>query len=121
MRDSELNKRQFDINLKSVTEQSSLEEFLNTAEMAGTDFESERLNLRFVKPQANIGILSREEQIRLNEVHKKNVALLRIPRRPEWKHQQQEGNDRNTFFLILILTKSFSIGYLFISSISKSF
>jgi large subunit GTPase 1 len=81
MRDSELNKRLVDINLKSVTEQTSLEEFLNTAELAGTEFESEKLNLRFVKPMANIGLLSREEQAQLNEIHKKNVDLLRIPRR----------------------------------------
>ena len=81
MRDTELNKRLFDINLKSVTEQNSLEEFLNTAELAGTEFESEKLNLRFVKPMSNAGVLSKEEQSKLNELHKKNTALLRIPRR----------------------------------------
>jgi hypothetical protein len=81
LRDTELNKRRFDINLKSVTEQNSLEEFLNTAELAGTEFESEKLNLRFVKPMANAGVLSKEEQSKLNELHKKNTDLLRIPRR----------------------------------------
>jgi large subunit GTPase 1 len=81
LRDSELNKRLYDINLKSVTEQNSLEEFLNTAELAGTEFESEKLNLKFVKPTANAGVLSNEEQRKLNEMHKKNTDLLRIPRR----------------------------------------
>ena len=35
-------------NLKSVTEQSSLDDFLATAEMAGREFTAERLNVHYI-------------------------------------------------------------------------
>ena len=37
-----------DLNLKSVTELNSLDEFLATAELAGTEFTAKRLNVHFV-------------------------------------------------------------------------
>jgi len=52
---------------------------LSTAELAGTEFEAEKLNLKFVKPTAERGILRTNA-----EVYKANRELLRIPRRPKW-------------------------------------
>ena len=90
------------INFQSVTEQNSLDEFLTTAELAGTDFEAgvcvlkifilvflkikiylilpERLNIKFVsKPRA--GILSTEERTKIKTVQDQHRSYLRIPRR----------------------------------------
>lgn len=38
-----------DLNLKSVTELNSLDDFLATAELAGTEFAAKRLNVHFVE------------------------------------------------------------------------
>uniref|UniRef100_A0A673GEQ1 Large subunit GTPase 1 homolog n=1 Tax=Sinocyclocheilus rhinocerous TaxID=307959 RepID=A0A673GEQ1_9TELE len=40
------------LNLQSVTEQSSLDDFLATAELAGTEFVAEKLNIKFVPAEA---------------------------------------------------------------------
>lgn len=71
-------------NLQSVTEQSSLEDFLATAELAGTQFVAEKLNLKFVLPEARTGLLSSEESQRINKLHEENRQFLCIPRRPNW-------------------------------------
>lgn len=55
------------------------QEFLSTAELAGTEFEAEKLNLRFVKPTADRGILHSAD-----EIGKVNKEVLKIPRRPAW-------------------------------------
>ncbi|XP_016377450.1 large subunit GTPase 1 homolog [Sinocyclocheilus rhinocerous] len=45
------------LNLQSVTEQSSLDDFLATAELAGTEFVAEKLNIKFVPAEARAGLL----------------------------------------------------------------
>ena len=71
------------LNLQSVTEQSNLDDFLATAELAGTEFAAEKLNIQFVDPQRHTGPKPDElEQIKL--LHKEHETLLRIPRRPHW-------------------------------------
>jgi len=72
------------LNLKSVTEESALDEFLSTAELAGTEFTAEKLNIKFVNPGVGQGVITREERARLEQVHAENNDWLRIPRRPKW-------------------------------------
>lgn len=85
------------LNLQSVTEESSFQEFLSTAELAGTEFHAEKLNIKFVK--SGIGLLSKVERDTLLESQEKNKDFLKIPRRPKWdsfttadelKHREQE-------------------------------
>ncbi|KAF3690834.1 Large subunit GTPase 1 -like protein [Channa argus] len=72
------------LNLQSVTEQSSMDDFLATAELAGTEFVAEKLNIRFVPAEARALLLTTEEKIRLKKLHEENRHFLRIPRRPQW-------------------------------------
>ncbi|CAJ1060728.1 large subunit GTPase 1 homolog [Xyrichtys novacula] len=72
------------LNLQSVTEQSSMDDFLATAELAGTEFVAEKLNVRFVPAEARAGLLTTEEKNRLKKLHEENRHFLRIPRRPHW-------------------------------------
>ncbi|XP_055597013.1 large subunit GTPase 1 homolog [Uranotaenia lowii] len=72
------------LNLQSVTEESSFQEFLRTAELAGTEFQAEKLNITYVNPKAKVGLLTSNERVAIErkQVDKKN--LLKIPRRPKW-------------------------------------
>uniref|UniRef100_W5MC05 Large subunit GTPase 1 homolog n=1 Tax=Lepisosteus oculatus TaxID=7918 RepID=W5MC05_LEPOC len=88
------------LNLQSVTEQSSLDEFLATAELAGTEFVAEKLNIKFVPAEARTGLLTPEESKRIKKLHEENKQFLRIPRRPHWDEnttaealQQAERNN----------------------------
>ncbi|XP_019937026.2 large subunit GTPase 1 homolog [Paralichthys olivaceus] len=72
------------LNLQSVTEQSSMDDFLATAELAGTEFVAEKLNISFVPADARAGLLTAEERNRLKKLHEDNKHFLRIPRRPHW-------------------------------------
>lgn len=67
-----------------MTEESSFQEFLRTAELAGTEFQAEKLNITFINPKNGVGLLSHREQIQLEKKHKENKDLLKIPRRPKW-------------------------------------
>ncbi|CAF4095407.1 unnamed protein product, partial [Rotaria magnacalcarata] len=72
------------LNLRSVTDQNSLDEFLTTAQLAGTDFAAERLNITFVPAVAKVGILSDDDKERIRQVQQLHRDRLRIPRRPAW-------------------------------------
>ncbi|KAM9315927.1 large subunit GTPase 1 homolog [Gastrophryne carolinensis] len=72
------------LNLQSVTEQSSIDDFLATAELAGTEFVAEKLNIRFVPAEARTGLLTSEESTRIHKLHEENKQFLCIPRRPHW-------------------------------------
>ncbi|KAM9358509.1 large subunit GTPase 1 homolog isoform 2-T2 [Symphorus nematophorus] len=72
------------LNLQSVTEQSSMDDFLATAELAGTEFVAEKLNIRFVPAEARAGLITAEERSRLAKLHEDNKHFLKIPRRPHW-------------------------------------
>ncbi|NXD13856.1 LSG1 GTPase, partial [Nothocercus nigrocapillus] len=69
---------------RSAAEQSPLEEFLATAELAGTRFVAERLNIQFVSTQSRTGLLTAQEAQRVRQLHAENRQFLRIPRRPYW-------------------------------------
>lgn len=89
------------LNLQSVTEQSSLDDFLATAELAGTEFIAEKLNVKFVPPEARTGLLTAEESKRLKKLHEDNRQFLRIPRRPTWDESTSpeilQQTERDTF------------------------
>ncbi|XP_072294700.1 large subunit GTPase 1 homolog [Eucyclogobius newberryi] len=72
------------LNLQSVTEQSSMDDFLATAELAGTEFVAEKLNIKFVPAEARAGVLTSEEKTELKKLQEENQHFLRIPRRPHW-------------------------------------
>uniref|UniRef100_A0A8V0YNU0 Large subunit GTPase 1 homolog n=1 Tax=Gallus gallus TaxID=9031 RepID=A0A8V0YNU0_CHICK len=69
---------------RSAVEQSPLEEFLATAELAGTRFVAERLNIQFVSAQSRTGLLTAQEAQHVRQLHEENRQFLRIPRRPYW-------------------------------------
>ncbi|XP_011698741.1 PREDICTED: large subunit GTPase 1 homolog [Wasmannia auropunctata] len=71
------------LNLQSVTEESSFQEFLSTAELAGTEFNAEKLNIKFVNPNSG-GLLSKNEKQKVLETQERNKGLIKIPRRPKW-------------------------------------
>ncbi|KAF6734318.1 Large subunit GTPase 1-like [Oryzias melastigma] len=91
------------LNLQSVTEQSSMDDFLATAELAGTEFVAEKLNIEFVPAEARAGILRKEEKIRLRKLHEENKHFLRIPRRPHWDESTSpealQQDEKDSFLL----------------------
>ncbi|RZF45364.1 hypothetical protein LSTR_LSTR002807 [Laodelphax striatellus] len=72
------------LNVKSITEEDSLQEFLSTAELAGTEFQAEKLNVKFVNPKCGVGLLSKDEKENMKKLQQQKKKLLKIPRRPEW-------------------------------------
>lgn len=72
--------------MRSVTEQGALDEFLSTAELAGTDFTAEKINnVKIIhKDQKNPYLLSAAEEQRVVRKHKENRNRLTVPRRPKW-------------------------------------
>lgn len=70
------------INLKSITEESTLEEFLHYAELSDRQFTAERMNVKLI---TNDSILpSKEEELKLKATHEKFRQQLTVPRRPPW-------------------------------------
>ncbi|KAL8839842.1 MAG: hypothetical protein Q9176_004245 [Flavoplaca citrina] len=74
------------VKMRSVTEQGALDEFLSTAEMAGTDFTAEKMNnVKIIQTdQKNPYLLSAaEERATLRKQMSKRNRLT-VPRRPQW-------------------------------------
>ena len=72
--------------MRSVTEQGALDEFLSTAELAGTDFTAEKMNnVKIIQTdQKNPYLLSAaEERATLRKQMSKRNRLT-VPRRPQW-------------------------------------
>ena len=74
------------VKMRSVTEQGALDEFLATAELAGTDFTAEKLNnVKIIHTdQKNPYLLSREEERGVVRKQNSKRARLTVPRRPVW-------------------------------------
>ncbi|XP_067851368.1 large subunit GTPase 1 homolog [Heptranchias perlo] len=72
------------LNLQSVTEQSTLDEFLATAELAGTEFVAEKLNVKIISAEDRTGLLTPEESKKIKKLQEENKQFLCIPRRPYW-------------------------------------
>ncbi|KAI1340904.1 P-loop containing nucleoside triphosphate hydrolase protein [Xylariaceae sp. FL0016] len=72
--------------MRSVTEQGALDEFLATAELAGTDFTAEKMNnVKIIHTdQRNPYLLSANEERHILGKHQKHKAKLAVPRRPAW-------------------------------------
>ncbi|KAJ2783214.1 hypothetical protein H4R18_001815 [Coemansia javaensis] len=71
--------------LQSITQQGDLEEFLHTAELAGTEFVAERLNVKIVTAsEGNPHLLTEAEEARALARHREHRGRLRVPRRPAW-------------------------------------
>ncbi|OBA17993.1 P-loop containing nucleoside triphosphate hydrolase protein [Metschnikowia bicuspidata var. bicuspidata NRRL YB-4993] len=82
------------VKLRSVTQENSLDEFLNTAELADHDFTAEKgQQVKIIKVGNTslvnqTGLLSEEETIALREKHQSFENRLTIPRRPKWSKEQ---------------------------------
>lgn len=89
------------LNLQSVTEESSFQEFLSTAELAGTEFQAEKLNITFVNPKVGVGLLSKEEYKKYEKNKEEKKDLLKIPRRPKWTEdmspEELQQTERESF------------------------
>lgn len=82
------------VKMRSVTQESSLDEFLNTAQLADTDFTAEKQHqVKIIKVGntsivSQTGLLSEEETLALRRKHKLFENKLVIPRRPKWNKKQ---------------------------------
>lgn len=82
------------VKLRSVTQENALDEFLNTAEMADTDFTAEKhQQVKIIKVGNNsmvpqTGLLSPEEVLELRKKHQVFENKLTIPKRPKWNKSQ---------------------------------
>lgn len=74
------------VKMRSITEQGALDEFLATAELAGTDFTAEKMNnVKIIHTdQKNPYLLSATEERNTLKKHKENRGKLTVPRRPKW-------------------------------------
>ncbi|XP_051874040.1 large subunit GTPase 1 homolog [Pristis pectinata] len=89
------------LNLQSVTEQSTLDEFLATAELAGTEFVAEKLNIKIISAEDRTGLLTVEENKKIKKLQEENKQFLCIPRRPHWDEntaaEELEKAERESF------------------------
>ena len=74
------------VKMRSVTEQGALDEFLSTAELAGTDFTAEKMNnVKIIHTdQKNPYLLSAAEERSTLRKQNANKNRLTVPRRPPW-------------------------------------
>ncbi|KFX97265.1 hypothetical protein V490_02882 [Pseudogymnoascus sp. VKM F-3557] len=74
------------VKMRSVTEQAALDEFLSTAELAGTDFTAEKMsNVKIIHTdQKNPYLLSAAEERAAVGKQKEHSDKLTVPRRPHW-------------------------------------
>ncbi|EKV10792.1 Ribosome biogenesis GTPase Lsg1, putative [Penicillium digitatum] len=74
------------VKMRSITEQAALDEFLSTAELAGTDFTAEKINnVKIIhSDQKNPFLLTPTEEKKAFIKHQKNKDRLTVPRRPKW-------------------------------------
>ncbi|KAF3482413.1 nucleolar GTP-binding protein 2 [Arthroderma uncinatum] len=77
------------VKMRSITEQAALDEFLSTAELAGTDFTAEKMNnVKIIhQDQKNPYLLSAADERNAIRKHQKNRARLTVPRRPKWNEK----------------------------------
>lgn len=92
------------VKMRSVTEQGALDEFLSTAELAGTDFTAEKMsNVKIIhRDQKNPYLLSREEERGVLRKQNAKRARLTVPRRPKWDESTtpQELHEREKASLL---------------------
>ncbi|KAG7196091.1 uncharacterized protein KQ657_000103 [Scheffersomyces spartinae] len=82
------------VKLRSVTQENALEDFLNTAQLADTDFTAERnQQIKIIKVGNTAlvnqnGLLTADETLNLRKKHQLFENKLRVPRRPQWSKDQ---------------------------------
>lgn len=91
------------VKMRSVTEQGALDEFLATAELAGTDFTAEKMNnVKIIHTdQKNPYLLSANEERAVLGKHRQHRNRLTVPRRPKWDStttpQELDVKEREAF------------------------
>ncbi|OLN85010.1 Large subunit GTPase 1 [Colletotrichum chlorophyti] len=91
------------VKMRSVTEQGALDEFLATAELAGTDFTAEKMNnIKIIHTdQKNPYLLSGAEERAVVGKHKAHKGRLTVPRRPKWDasttREELDRRERESF------------------------
>jgi large subunit GTPase 1 len=72
--------------LQSITQEGDLDSFLRIAELADTDFTAHRQNVTVVSAEDNNPFLmSKDEETRVQKLHKTFQNEVVIPRRPHWE------------------------------------
>lgn len=89
-------------NLRSVTQEKALDEFLSTAELADTDFTAERRNVKIItNDQFNPYLLTPEQEALKKAKHNEFKQSLTVPRRPPWNSEttptELDRNEREAF------------------------
>ncbi len=71
------------VQLQSITQENDLDAFLRTAELAGTEFTAERLNVTVITASSsnNPFILSAEKEKEMLQKMRQNQDKLNVPRR----------------------------------------
>ncbi|UMM10719.1 hypothetical protein L5515_000364 [Caenorhabditis briggsae] len=88
--------------IDSVTDETSLEEFLAKAELAGTEFTAEKEQFKIIEKNSAIVVPTRLDYRANLELQKENEHRLRIPRRPAkelWENMDELTRLENDAFL----------------------
>ncbi|CEP09757.1 hypothetical protein [Parasitella parasitica] len=90
------------VKMQSITQENDLDAFLSTAELAGTDFTAERLNVKVIQNDyQNPFLISEQEEIARIKKQEASVDRLSVPRRPQWEKsmtaEQVQRNERESF------------------------
>ncbi|ULU09782.1 hypothetical protein L3Y34_014273 [Caenorhabditis briggsae] len=88
--------------IDSVTDETSLEEFLAKAELAGTEFTAEKEQFKIIEKNSAIVVPTRLDYRANLELQKENEHRLRIPRRPAkelWENMDELTRLENDVFL----------------------
>ena len=72
------------LNLQSVTEEDSYQDFLNTAELAGREFDAEKWNIKLLDAQTRQVFIDTNTGGGSSRELLEEEKILPIPRRPEW-------------------------------------
>jgi len=87
------------LNLQSVTEDDTYTDFMNTAELAGREFDAEKWNVKLLDAQTRQVYIDTTEGDSKLKVLSDEEKLLPIPRRPQWTgltaEQLKEEENKN--------------------------
>ena len=86
------------LNLQSVTEEDSYTDFMNTAELAGREFDAEKWNIKLVDAQTRQVFIDTNTGGEVRELTEAE-RVMPIPRRPDWvglnAEQLREAENKN--------------------------
>ena len=77
------------LNLQSVTEEDSYTDFMNTAELAGREFDAEKWNIKLVDAQTRQVFIDTNTGGEVRELTEAE-RVMPIPRRPDWTGLSRE-------------------------------